>query len=332
MNLLKFILKPYIKKGYNAYQIISLLLKNKTLSSGSHLSISHHRNIAFGNHVLLGDKVNLTCSETGTISLGDKVKIGPGCSLNSSGNNKISIGRGTSLHSNCVINGNVSIGKWCLFASNIFLSSHPHTFKSNPPLMMRDQDQLYFDINNGNNHIFIEDDCWLGWGVVVREGIRIGKGSIIGANSVVVKDVPPYSIVGGIPAKVIRNRLELRELTSIDAAKDDERIYFWEGFRARNNELVKKDSSTYIPLEENGKIMLSLSANSTLKLKLHSTTSQFLTINIHDFGFEEKIVLKEGNNNLEIKLKSNTSSQATLWTSIASEKKNSVMISKVNAL
>ncbi|MCX7595635.1 MAG: acyltransferase, partial [Fischerella sp.] len=55
--------------------------------------------------------------------------------------------------------------------------------------------------------IIIEDDCWLGHGVTVLDGVTIGKGSVIGAGAVVTKDIPPYSVAVGIPAKVVKSRI-----------------------------------------------------------------------------------------------------------------------------
>jgi len=55
--------------------------------------------------------------------------------------------------------------------------------------------------------IIIEDDVWLGVGSTVLDGVTIGKGSVIGAGAVVTKDIPPYSIAVGVPAKVIKKRL-----------------------------------------------------------------------------------------------------------------------------
>ncbi len=57
--------------------------------------------------------------------------------------------------------------------------------------------------------IIIEDDVWIGHSVSVLDGVRVGKGSVLGAGSVINKDVPPYSVVGGIPAKVLRKRSSL---------------------------------------------------------------------------------------------------------------------------
>ena len=54
--------------------------------------------------------------------------------------------------------------------------------------------------------IVVEDDVWIGHGVTVLSGVRIGQGAVIGAESLVTKDVPPYTIVGGVPAKEIRKR------------------------------------------------------------------------------------------------------------------------------
>ena len=56
--------------------------------------------------------------------------------------------------------------------------------------------------------IYVESDVWLSGGVTVLSGVRIGQGAVIGAGAVVVKDVPPYSVVGGVPSRVIRYRFE----------------------------------------------------------------------------------------------------------------------------
>lgn len=57
--------------------------------------------------------------------------------------------------------------------------------------------------------IVTDDDAWLGVGVCVLDGARIGKGAVIGANSVVTSDIPDYSIAVGVPARVVKSRAEL---------------------------------------------------------------------------------------------------------------------------
>jgi acetyltransferase-like isoleucine patch superfamily enzyme len=67
--------------------------------------------------------------------------------------------------------------------------------------------------------IFIGDDVWIGSGAVITDGVRIGNGSVIAAGSVVTKDVPPHTVVGGVPAKAIRT-------ISSDSRGDDVRIIY----------------------------------------------------------------------------------------------------------
>ncbi len=62
--------------------------------------------------------------------------------------------------------------------------------------------------NRTYKSIIIEDDVWIGTRVTVLPGVTIGRGAIVGAGAVVTKDVPPYTIVGGVPARIIKNRKE----------------------------------------------------------------------------------------------------------------------------
>ena len=71
----------------------------------------------------------------------------------------------------------------------------------------------------GKGNILVDDDVWIGYGAVVMSGVHIGQGAVIAAGAVVTKDVPPYSIVGGIPARVIKYRFSaevIAELMKID--------------------------------------------------------------------------------------------------------------------
>ncbi len=56
--------------------------------------------------------------------------------------------------------------------------------------------------------IIVDDDAWIGYGAIIMSGVHIGKGAIVAAGTVVTKDVPPYAIVGGVPAKVIKYRFD----------------------------------------------------------------------------------------------------------------------------
>lgn len=60
--------------------------------------------------------------------------------------------------------------------------------------------------------IYIEDDVWIGCGVTILKGVRVGTGSIIAAGSLVIKDVPEYSVIGGVPGRVLKERFNTEEL------------------------------------------------------------------------------------------------------------------------
>ena len=73
-----------------------------------------------------------------------------------------------------------------------------------------------------NGDIVVGDDVWVGQRAIIMSGVNIGQGAVIGAGAIVTKNVPPYAIVGGIPAKVIRYRFSeelIQELLKIDYSK-----------------------------------------------------------------------------------------------------------------
>ena len=70
--------------------------------------------------------------------------------------------------------------------------------------------------------IIVADDVWIGYGATIMSGVHIGQGAVVAADAVVTKDVPPYAIVGGVPAKVIKYRFEpemIEELLKVDYSK-----------------------------------------------------------------------------------------------------------------
>ena len=67
------------------------------------------------------------------------------------------------------------------------------------------KDSIRFS-GSSNKDIFIDKDVWIATGSVILRGVKIGEGSVIGANSVVNKDVSPFTIVAGVPAKIIKKR------------------------------------------------------------------------------------------------------------------------------
>ncbi|GAB4380769.1 MAG: hypothetical protein Kow00121_37690 [Elainellaceae cyanobacterium] len=94
--------------------------------------------------------------------------------------------------------GAIHIGKNCLIASHSGIYANNHVF-NDPTRPIAEQGVTC-------KGIVIEDDCWLGSGVRVLDGVTIGQGSIVGAGAVVTKDISPYSVAVGVPARVVSKR------------------------------------------------------------------------------------------------------------------------------
>jgi hypothetical protein len=82
----------------------------------------------------------------------------------------------------------------------------------------------------------IGDDCWIGYNAFIKRGVVIGKGAIVAANSSVTRDVPPYSVVAGSPARVIKERLAFLPLDQIDAADETCSPFLYQGFGLSHDE------------------------------------------------------------------------------------------------
>lgn len=112
------------------------------------------------------------------------------------------------MNSNCkaYISNKLFIGSNCLFGPNVTIwdtDNHSLDFEERriqSELIPKKKLNSYI----GGGDIFIGNDVWIGMNVLILGGIKIGDGSVIAAGSVVTKDIPPHSLAGGVPAKVIK--------------------------------------------------------------------------------------------------------------------------------
>jgi acetyltransferase-like isoleucine patch superfamily enzyme len=152
--------------------------------------------------------LNVRGSEKSGISIGKNAFIGRNTYLNTR-EGKIEVHDYANLSSNIRIgtSGTVVIGKYAIIAAFCYIGGVNHRIdKLDVPISMQGSD------NKGG--VILEEDVWLGAGVLINDGVRIGRGSVIGAGSVVTRDIPPFSIAFGSPAKIVKNRQELaREKT-----------------------------------------------------------------------------------------------------------------------
>ena len=143
---------------------------------------------------------------------------GYSCSLGTNLLNRSIIGLGTYFGANNRLS-NCRIGRFCSIGHNVCVIEDNHSLDkvtTYPAFFMKTHLPLKIDNNNQNNskrivdgmYAVIGNDVWIGNNVLIRGGVRIGNGAVIGMGSVVTKDVPPYAVVGGNPAKIIKMRFD----------------------------------------------------------------------------------------------------------------------------
>jgi len=135
------------------------------------------------------------------IELGDNISFMKNSYVYAHDGGRLVIGNNFTMNTNSQLGasfGEIVIGNDCAIAPNCVLRASNHTF-DNPNIPFRGQGHTY-------GEIIIEDDVWIASNCVVAANTRIGKSSVVGAGSVVTKDVEPYSVVGGVPAKLIKKR------------------------------------------------------------------------------------------------------------------------------
>ncbi|BAY80866.1 hexapeptide repeat-containing transferase [Calothrix parasitica NIES-267] len=198
---------PNIFFGKN---IRNLVYRSLLSRIGNSVNIQHFveligtPSIEIGNQVSLlkGVQINALGHPNNKIHIKDRARLERGVDIRSLYDTHIIIDENAYIGPYVVIagTGDIKIGKNCLIAPHCGIFANNHIF-SDPTRLIEEQ-------GTTSKGIVIEDDCWLGHNVTVTDGVKIGKGSIIGAGSVVNKNIPPFSIAVGTPVRIIRNRLD----------------------------------------------------------------------------------------------------------------------------
>jgi len=153
------------------------------LGRGLELQTGRQGQIRFGRFVWIGDGSKIRCHE-GVVEIGDKTVFGQECTISAY--------------------QRVRIGEQCVIADRAMFIDFDHGV-AEVERPIRVQGIYKRDTVVGSN-------VWIGYGACVLRGVRVGDNSVIGTNAVVTKDVPANSVVGGVPAKVLRTREPPREL------------------------------------------------------------------------------------------------------------------------
>jgi acetyltransferase-like isoleucine patch superfamily enzyme len=154
-------------------------IKNSDISviCDGKIHVTGTKNISIGKRCRLGADTELRTVENGNIRLADDIRINRGCTITSY--------------------SNVSIGNFTIIGEYSSIRDANHGMSKNTPMRFQ---------AHSSSPIRIGCDVWIGRGSCILPGVSIGDGSVIGANSVVTKDIPPGVIAAGAPAVIIRER------------------------------------------------------------------------------------------------------------------------------
>jgi acetyltransferase-like isoleucine patch superfamily enzyme len=157
------------------------------------------RSLSIGDNVTLGGKIYIRMRSKGRLVIQNNVRTGPEVWLVAANDAVLQIGENSILSSYSIFNGGhgLKIGANCIFAAFVYVNSSEH---------LHAKAELIQKQGFVGSPVDIGDDVWLGGHVNIRRGVAIGTGAIIGAGAVVTKNVPPYKIAAGVPAKVIKDR------------------------------------------------------------------------------------------------------------------------------
>ncbi len=174
---------------------------------GKGARILHAEHLSVGSNFIAEEYCEINCLSVNGITLGSKVTIGTNALIRPTGKYGGELGMGLIVGDNSNIgpfayigcSGMITIGSNVMISPRVSIYAENHNF-SRTDISMKEQGVTREDV-------VIEDNCWIAANSIVLAGVTIGKGSIVAAGSVVTKDVPPYSIVAGSPARVIKSRI-----------------------------------------------------------------------------------------------------------------------------
>ncbi|GKX67465.1 acyltransferase [Inconstantimicrobium mannanitabidum] len=183
--------------------------KSRIIFIGRRSKLKIKKKISFGRGVNIGDFVLIDALSRNGVSIGNNVRIGDFTRILCTGTirnigNGIKIGNNCGMGENCFFGaaGGIEIGNDVIMGQNVRFHSENHNFGDiNVPIRLQ-------GVNSKG--IKIGDNCWIGSGVVFLDGVTVGSGCVIGANTLVNKDIPDNAIVAGSPVKIIKYRNEIK--------------------------------------------------------------------------------------------------------------------------
>ena len=185
---------------YKDRRILAKITSHSYISPASQV---HCRKLTLGKSCFVDDRVTIYAHpDGGEVRLGDRVHLYRDTIIEIGAGGSVTIGDDTHIQAGCNLKGflgSLIIGRNVQLAPRCGFSPYEHNIEDpNTPIQKQGI--------RSKGPITLDDDVWLGLNVSVLEGVHIGRGAVIGANSVVTKDIPELAIAVGVPAQVIRYR------------------------------------------------------------------------------------------------------------------------------
>ena len=175
---------------------------------GKRVTLRHPQMISVGRSVVIEDYVTIDALSQQGVILGDNVTIAKYSTIQCTGVIR-SLGSGLKIGDNSAVGaysflgaqGGITIGRDVIMGPRVSFHAENHKYDN-----LRLPIRLQGETRRG---IVVENDCWIGAGAIILDGVHIETGCVVAAGSVVTKDVPPFSIVAGSPARIIKRRKNL---------------------------------------------------------------------------------------------------------------------------
>jgi acetyltransferase-like isoleucine patch superfamily enzyme len=169
---------------------------------GRNVTLWHPRKMCIGDRVAVdeGSQLDARGCAPGEFRIGEGALISRGCIV-SGKDGPLTIGPRANIGAGCVMYAStrLEIGADTMLAAQCYIGGGRYLVLGRTDIPIAEQPEPRLGV-------VIEDDCWLGAGVIVVDGVRIGRGSVVGAGAVVTRDVEPHSVVTGVPARRVATR------------------------------------------------------------------------------------------------------------------------------
>ena len=204
VDLLRFILIKSAEFVRGFFYRLIIKKSRGSLLVGKRTILRYCNNMYFGKNIVIGDCVQINALSKRGIILGNNVSILSGTTIECTGvlrdlGEGLLVGSNVGIGQNCFIQvrGMVEIEDNVIFGPNVSIFSENHNFLNiGVPIRVQGETRIGVKIESG---------VWLGSRAIIMDGVTIGRNSVVAAGSVVTKNVPPFTLVGGVPAKILKH-------------------------------------------------------------------------------------------------------------------------------